>query len=227
MEKLNKQLDKSETCKRGFWVAFFCACFFMLAFPAGGAPATGDEPVTLNVQDKPLGEVLQTISKETGYEFTIAKEWLDFTVSASFNALPLHKALKRIFGDLSNAIVYGSDKRIKILIYADTSPAETGSGKAAGQMASKKKPLQPGAGQEMQSPPSAAQTLSNTESSGSDQSTSEETGQSDQTTDESSDQIQQDEQPAQEETAGSDQPEPPSQEQAEGSTGNETGESNQ
>jgi type II secretory pathway component GspD/PulD (secretin) len=226
MKKLSNQLKKNVTCKRGFGVAFFCACFFMLGLPAGGAPATGDEPVTLNVQDKPLGEVLQTISKETGYEFIIAKEWLDFTVSASFHALPLHKALKRIFGDLSNAIVYGADKKIKIIIYADTSSPETNTGKAAGQTSSKKKPLQRGAGQKRESPPSNAQILDNTESSESEQNASEETGQSGPTTDENSAQVQQDEPPAQEDTADSGQIEPATPEETEDSTGNETGAGN-
>ena len=91
--------DKYAALKMLCLVAIFGACFSTPSGAAGGGPTPGDELVSLNVQDKPLGEVLETISKATGYEFLVAREWLDFPVSASVNAVPLHKALKRMFGD--------------------------------------------------------------------------------------------------------------------------------
>jgi type II secretory pathway component GspD/PulD (secretin) len=109
--------------------------------------APGDEPISLNVEERALGEVLAMITKTTGHEFIIDSQWLDMPVTISVRAIPLHRALKLIFSDLSNAIIYQSNGNIKILIYSEaaeqnknsvspstespSSPAESESSEAA------------------------------------------------------------------------------------------------
>lgn len=102
-----------------FLSVIFCACFLM-TFCATAQAASGDEPVSLNFEERPLGEVLAMITKITGHQFIIDAQWLDMPVSISVKAIPLHKALKNIFSDLNNAIIYRADGTIKILVYGDT-----------------------------------------------------------------------------------------------------------
>lgn len=108
-----------------FFSAIFCACL-MTSVCAAGEPASGDEPISLNVEQKPLGDVLAMITKTTGHAFIIDAQWLDMPVSISVKATPLHKALKAIFSDLSNAIIYQADGKIKILLYGETAQNNKG-----------------------------------------------------------------------------------------------------
>ena len=103
--------------------AIFCTCF-LTTVCAIGETASGDEPVSLNVEQKPLGEVLAMITKMTGHAFIIDDQWLDMPVSISVKATPLHKVLKFIFTDINNAIIYKSDGNIKIIVYSETSEKE-------------------------------------------------------------------------------------------------------
>ncbi len=64
------------------------------------------------------------ITKMTGHAFIIDDQWLDMPVSISVKATPLHKALKFIFTDINNAIIYKSDGKIKIIVYSETSEKE-------------------------------------------------------------------------------------------------------
>ena len=99
-----------------FFCVIFCTCFLTTVY-AAGETASGDELISLNVEQKPLGEVLAMLTKITGHAFIIDDQWLDMAVSLSVKATPLHKALKIIFADISNAIIYQSDGKIKIIVY--------------------------------------------------------------------------------------------------------------
>ena len=99
-----------------FISAIFCACL-LTATNVAGETTSGDEPISLNFEQKPLGEVLATITKMTGHAFIIDDQWLDMPVSISVKATPLHKALKIIFTDINNAIIYQTDGKIKIMVY--------------------------------------------------------------------------------------------------------------
>ncbi len=83
----------------------------------------GDDPISLNVKNEPLGDVLDKITEATGYEFSISESWADLPVTASFKDLPLHKGLKRILANTNNAIIYGAKGKIKIVIYDKASTA--------------------------------------------------------------------------------------------------------
>ncbi len=107
--------------------AIFCACF-LTTVCASGQTASGDELISLNVEQKPLGEVLAMITKMTGHAFIIDDQWLDMPVSISVKSIPLHKALKFIFTDINNAIIYKSDGNIKIIVYSDAAQKDKGSG---------------------------------------------------------------------------------------------------
>jgi hypothetical protein len=102
-----------------FFSIIFGACF-LAAVCAAAQTAPGDELISLNFEERPLGEVLAMITKITGHAFIIDAQWLDMPVSISVKATPLHKALKNIFTDMNNAIIYRADGKIKILVYSDT-----------------------------------------------------------------------------------------------------------
>jgi type II secretory pathway component GspD/PulD (secretin) len=112
-------VDHNDMKKRwGLVSAIFLACFLASVCEAAQS-APGDEPVSLMVEELALGEVLAMITKTTGHEFIIDPQWLDMPVTISVQAIPLHRALKLIFSDLSNAIIYQSNGNIKILIYSE------------------------------------------------------------------------------------------------------------
>jgi type II secretory pathway component GspD/PulD (secretin) len=101
-----------------FFRVIFCACF-LATVCAAAQTAPGDEPISLNFDERPLGEVLAMITKITGHGFIIDAQWLDMQVSISVKATPLHKVLKYIFSDINNAIIYKSDGNIKIIVYSE------------------------------------------------------------------------------------------------------------
>jgi hypothetical protein len=79
--------------------------------------SVAEEKISLDVKNQPLGDVLEEISAETGYEFNIDESWTNLPVTASIKNEPLHVGLKRILRNFNNAVIYGSDGTIKIKIY--------------------------------------------------------------------------------------------------------------
>ena len=102
--------------------------------PAHGGNEIADELITLDITKKPLGEVLDEISEETGYLFHIDEGWDSFPVTASIKNEPLHKGLKRILRNLNTAVIYGADQTINIRIYgqADSSSQSAGPSMVSG-----------------------------------------------------------------------------------------------
>ena len=107
----------------------YLTVFFLLGL--GGAISTipgptpcwgsesGEDPLvfSLAVQDVPLGEVLEKISKVTGYEITIDAEYAKFPITASLKNVTLHEGLRRILGKLSKyMIINDAEKEIAIRI---------------------------------------------------------------------------------------------------------------
>jgi hypothetical protein len=113
-----------------FFSAIFFACFLTTVCAAGQTPS-GDELISLNVDQKPLGEVLAMITKITGHVFIIDAQLLDMPVSISVKETPLHKALKFMFSDVNSAIIYKSDGQIKIIVYPETAEKNKGTGSQA------------------------------------------------------------------------------------------------
>jgi hypothetical protein len=110
----------------------FLACLFWGVFAPTDVVcqnSIADEIISLNVTAKPLGEVLKNISTATGCQFSINSSWEDYPITTSFQNKPLHKALKIILRNLNNAVIYGSERTVKIIIYNESASSE----KAASQ----------------------------------------------------------------------------------------------
>ena len=107
-------------------LAGFCG----LLFPSTvvGENSVADEIISLNVTDQSLGEVLENISISLNCQFSIDESWEDYPVTASFDNEPLYKGLKRIFRNINNAVIYGEDRTIRIIIYDDGTPSGKGIG---------------------------------------------------------------------------------------------------
>ena len=97
--------------------SLICCSGLSMPLPANCENSIAEELISLDIKNKPLGEVLEDISAETGYQFSIDESWIDFPVTASIKNEPLHRGLKRILRNLNNALIYGSDGTIKIKIY--------------------------------------------------------------------------------------------------------------
>ena len=127
MKQLAKKMDLQ------FMVA--CILFWLVGFggffmptPAICDNSVADEIISLNVTDRPLGEVLKNISIAAGCKFSIDESWEDYPITVSFVNEPLYRGLKLIFRDINNAVIYGVDRTVKIIIYDEDTPSGKSSG---------------------------------------------------------------------------------------------------
>ena len=120
-----------------FWLATLWG--FFIPTPAICDNSVANEIISLNATNQPLGEVLENISIAAGCQFSIDESWEDYPITASFNSEPLHKGLKRVLRNINNAIIYGADRTIKIIIYDEATP----SGKAIGHSVTIKSSQEP------------------------------------------------------------------------------------
>jgi len=98
-----------------------------IASTTGNETNTADELVSLTVKDEPLGDVLKKVSMAAGYEISLDNKWQSYRVTVSLEEVSLHKWLKQILRNLNNAIIYDSNKKIKIIIYDKTAPERVSS----------------------------------------------------------------------------------------------------
>lgn len=106
------------------------AILALACLPAGFGPciAAAEEKITVQAQDRELGDVLDEISRNTSYRFIMEKEWEDYRVTANLNGVPVDVALKRLLYDFNSAVVYGADNTIKIMIYGEESKTRSSGG---------------------------------------------------------------------------------------------------
>jgi hypothetical protein len=78
---------------------------------------TSDPLISLAVDDQPLGDVLEIITQDTGYQFKLDRKWRDYPVSATIGNLPLEQGLKRILRSLNHTIIWESEKIITIMVF--------------------------------------------------------------------------------------------------------------
>lgn len=104
----------------------FMVCILGIFLPNIGLTdnMVGGEIISLEITDQPLGEVLDEIEDATGYQFIFDETWGNFLISASIKNEPLHKALKRILGNLNNVIIYSSNRTVKIIIFDEAAASE-------------------------------------------------------------------------------------------------------
>jgi hypothetical protein len=87
-----------------------------------------DEPhISLEVENKPLGDVLKKITLDTGFEFKLNDQWSSYPVNVSMENMPLHRGLKLILRRLNHTIIYESNKIIKIVVYENLDSRKTDS----------------------------------------------------------------------------------------------------
>lgn len=89
-----------------------------------GQELTEEPNISIEIQDQPLGEVLDIISQDTGYTFNVSRQWKDYSVNASIQSMPLNKGLNRILAGLNHVIIYESEKIVNILVYGKANPGE-------------------------------------------------------------------------------------------------------
>jgi hypothetical protein len=113
-------------------ISCLIVCFFWFVgsaatHPAMAQDATADPLISLTAQNEPLGDVLETITRDTGYRFNLNGKWKAYPVSATINGLPLEKGLKRLLRSLNHSIVWESDKTVTIMVFGKVDPANTDS----------------------------------------------------------------------------------------------------
>lgn len=107
---------------------FFCFFSSILTIcPALALDATADPLITLTAQNEPLGNVLETIARDTGYRFNLNRKWKDHPVSATIGNLPLEQGLKRLLRSLNYSIVWESDRVVTIMVFGKADPSRPSS----------------------------------------------------------------------------------------------------
>ncbi len=104
-----------------FWLVALWGVFIPISAICENSIA--DEIISLNVTNRPLVEVLEDISIAVDCQFSIDESWEDYPITASFANEPLYKGLKRVFRNINNAIIYGADRTIRIIIYDEAAPS--------------------------------------------------------------------------------------------------------
>src|SRR5512138_62350 len=86
------------------WILLAAALLTSIAFgpvvPAQAQSRPPEPTVTINVKDKPLGEVLAQITRTTGSNFVLDPAWQRVPVTAYVDNAPLSTALKRVLSGL-------------------------------------------------------------------------------------------------------------------------------
>jgi len=118
--------EKVLSCALVFILSLMCLRFNIIQQAIGSE--LQDEPhISLEVENQRLGDVLKIISLDTGFKFKLNDQWSTYPVNASIENKPLNRGLKLILQGLNHAIIYESDKSIKIMVYGKVEPRKTDS----------------------------------------------------------------------------------------------------
>jgi len=124
-----------ERFNHGRFNSFLCLCgivlISILMLPCFGMGIGYSEPVfSVTSTNEPIHQVLEKISKATGYQITITKGWEQKSITADINNLTLEEGMKKIIrsmGEPSNAIVRNDrEKKIEIRIFDGSSGYSSG-----------------------------------------------------------------------------------------------------
>ena len=79
-----------------------------------------DKNITMEAKNQPLSQVLHRLSQSTGYTFAYNEQWADLNISVKVVNLGMDKTIRKILSNHNFAILYETDKNIRIMIYDDT-----------------------------------------------------------------------------------------------------------
>ncbi|MFO7714405.1 hypothetical protein [Desulfosarcina sp.] len=108
-------------------LCLFCCLGSVGIHPAMAQRASSDPLISLVANNEPLGDVLESITRETGYQFNLDRRWRDHPVSAAITDLPLERGLKRLLRSLNHTIIWESDNRITIMVVGKVDSVKSGS----------------------------------------------------------------------------------------------------
>jgi len=103
----------------------FCFVGSVAIHPAMAQDASPEPRISLTARNEPLGDVLETITRDTGYRFNLNGKWKDYPVSATIANLPLEKGLKRLLRSLNHSIIWESDEIVTITVFGKADPGGT------------------------------------------------------------------------------------------------------
>ncbi|MGD8520095.1 MAG: hypothetical protein PVF56_03030 [Desulfobacterales bacterium] len=115
MKKTNRGIDIKNKLRLHYCLPVFFVILTSYSFAHG--KSSFQEMITLNTENQPLAEVLEDVSRASGYELIIDENWDDLPITVKFDAIPLDQALKRILAKVNYAIIYSSDRKVLIRIY--------------------------------------------------------------------------------------------------------------
>ncbi|MGA6927560.1 MAG: hypothetical protein WBY88_17865 [Desulfosarcina sp.] len=115
---------KTVCCSMVFWV---CLLGSTAVGPVAAQESDPDPTITLSVQNQTLGDVLEEISRETGYRFELDRNWQDHPVSAAISNLPIEQALKRLLRSLNYTILWEANRLVTIQVFGRADPNRSGS----------------------------------------------------------------------------------------------------
>ena len=78
--------------------------------------------INLTVENKPLGDVLETIFENTDYDYHLDESWEEYPVTATLHGLPLEQTLKQLLRNLNHSIIWESNNFVTIVIVEDQLP---------------------------------------------------------------------------------------------------------
>lgn len=109
-----------------------CCALLLLLIPAvgGGAEDDPEQAVfSLDFKDKPLSQVLDQITRLTGTQFLVNKEYAELKVSGSLKDVTVIQGLREIMAEMNHTIIYEADQAISLVIYGKkqgSGPGSTG-----------------------------------------------------------------------------------------------------
>jgi hypothetical protein len=113
----------------------FCLILCLLAIlssvsvalhPAVAQKVTADPLISLTVHNEPLGDVLASLTRDTGYRFNLNRKWRTHPVSATIGNLTLEQGLKRLLRSLNHTIIWEADKTVTIMVIGKADPSRSG-----------------------------------------------------------------------------------------------------
>jgi type II secretory pathway component GspD/PulD (secretin) len=105
--------------------AGFILVLIAIFLPLHSGDAAG-KVFSMKIQDEPLGDVLDELSRKSGDKIVCEEAWVDLPITVRFVDLPLEKAIKKILKNINHVVIYGPDS-VQIKIYGEAAPDTSGS----------------------------------------------------------------------------------------------------